>query len=37
LDVEDDPEWHSAEDEKHEHEGGWRGDGRGCLVSLSCL
>ncbi|KAL4855412.1 Importin-5 [Chlorella vulgaris] len=21
LDVEDDPEWHSAEDEKHEHEG----------------
>ena len=23
LDIEDEPEWHSAEDERHEHDGGW--------------
>jgi hypothetical protein len=29
MDVEDDQEWHTAQDEKHEHEGAWHGGGTG--------
>lgn len=36
LDVEDDQQWHAAEDEKHEHEGGlccWDG----CYCAVLCM